>query len=224
MIKRGTSDSPRARFAELSPERRAQLLDPAEVEFIAHGFEGASLNRILAAAGMSKGQAYYYIADKADLYREVIERGLERLAKAMAGGFPQPATAEEFWPQIAAIFTRMTAALREDKRLAALARGIYEGPGAQAALAEPIAHIRAQADRLISIGQSVGAVRNDLPQSLLADTLFGAAREIDRWFAVHWSGLTGEEAFRLNEKAIGMIAAMAAPRPQEGIPKVMASD
>lgn len=209
MIKR--DDDPRSRFAELSPQRRAQLLDPAETEFIAHGFEGASLNRILAAAGMSKGQAYYYVADKADLYRQVIERGLERLAKAMASSFPQPATAEEFWPQVAAIFARMTAVLREDERLAALARGIYEGPGAQIALAEPISRIRAQANRLISIGQSVGAVRSDVPQSLLCDAVFGAAREIDRWFAAHWLSLDHDEACRLNEKAIGMIAAMASP-------------
>jgi AcrR family transcriptional regulator len=123
--KQSRTDSARARLAVLPAERQAQLLDPAEVEFVAHGFEGASLNRILAVAGMSKGQAYYYVADKGDLYRAVIERGLQRLAKAIDGSFPQPATAVEFWQQIAAIFGRLTVTLQKDENLAALARGIY---------------------------------------------------------------------------------------------------
>jgi len=209
--KRSRKASPRARLAALPAERQARLLDPAEAEFVAHGFEGASLNRILSAAGMSKGQAYYYVADKADLYRAVIERGLQRLAEAIDAGFPEPTTAEEFWRQIAAIFERLTVALQQDDNLAVLARGIYAGPGAQAALTEPLARIRAQSDRLIAIGQSVGAIRTDVPQTLLGNVLFGAAREIDRWFAAHWPDLGREEALRLNEEAVGMIAAMAAP-------------
>jgi AcrR family transcriptional regulator len=208
---RSRKDSPRARLAALAAEHQAKLLDPAEAEFVAHGFEGASFNRILSAAGMSKGQAYYYVADKADLYRAVVERGLQRLAKAIDASFPEPTTADEFWQQIAAIFERLTVALQKDDNLAVLARGIYEGAGAKAALAEPLARIRTQSDRLITIGQSVGAIRTDVPQTLLADVLFGAAREIDRWFAAHWPDLDKEEALGLNDKAVSMIAAMAAP-------------
>ena len=37
-------------------------------EFGEHGFEGASLNHILAEAGVSKGAAYYYFEGKADLF------------------------------------------------------------------------------------------------------------------------------------------------------------
>ena len=202
----------RARLEALPGERQAQLLDPAEAEFVAHGFERASLNRILAAAGMSKGQAYYYFADKADLYRAVIERGLTRLASAIGEDFPAPETADEFWKQISEIFVRMALVLQQDEHLAALARGIYEGGGAQAALVEPIDRIRTYLDRLILIGQSVGAVRTDLPQTLLAEVMFGAAREIDRWFAEHWPELNEEEALRLSEKSIDMIIAMASPR------------
>ena len=205
----------RERLEALSPERRSRLLDPAEAEFVAHGFEHASLNRILAAAGMSKGQGYYYFNDKADLYRAVIERGLQRLTEAMSVSFPAPRTADEFWAQIADVFGRMAIVLQRDDVLATLARGIYEGPGAQAALVEPLGRIRKQLDHLILVGQSVGAVRTDLPQSLLAEVLFGAVREIDRWFAVHWPELDEEEALRLNEKTIGMIVAMASPSASE---------
>ena len=205
----------RERLEALSPERQSRLLDPAEAEFVAHGFEHASLNRILTAAGMSKGQGYYYFNDKADLYRAVIERGLRRLTMAMAVSFPAPRTADEFWAQIADVFARMAIVLQRDEALAMLARGIYEGAGAQAALVEPLGRIRKQLDQLLLLGQSVGAVRADLPQSLLAEVLFGAVREIDRWFAEHWPELDEEEALRLNEKAIEMIVAMASPRTSD---------
>lgn len=211
--KHAKEDSPRARLAALPPERQAQLLDPAEAEFVAHGFDGASLNRILTAAGMSKGQSYYYIDGKADLYRAVIERGLQRLAKAMQGSFQQPATAIEFWQQIAAIFQRLTMELHKDEKLAALARGIYDGQTVQTALAEPLERIRIQADSLIALGQSLGAVRTDLPRTLLSDVLLGAAREIDRWFAAHWSELDKAEAIRLSDKTVDMLAAMASAPP-----------
>lgn len=204
--------STRERFEALSCERQAQLLDPAEVEFVANGFEKASLNRILIDAGMSKGQAYYYFADKADLYRAVIERGLKRLANAMKVRFPEPASAAEFWQQLGEVFAQLTTVLHRDERLAALARGIYEGPGAQAALVEPLGRIRVKLDQLITAGQLVGAVRTDLPQTFLAEVLFAAAREMDRWFATYWSELGETDALYLNEKAIEIIVAIASPR------------
>ncbi len=211
------ADTPRARFDALPAERQAQLLDPAEAEFAAHGFDGASLNKILVAAQMSKGQAYYYITDKADLYRAVIERGLRRIAAAVSGSFAEPGSAIEFWQQFARLLRGITEVLLQDKTLAALARGIYQGTNSQAALTEPLSQIRAHVDKLIVLGQSLGAVRTDLPQSFLADTLFATIREIDRWFAAHWSELDETEAMRLNQKAAEMIAVMAAPAP--GVPQ-----
>ena len=59
---------PRPRFEKLSPEKREQILETSAKEFAANGYEGASLNQILAKAGISKGAAYYYFDNKADLY------------------------------------------------------------------------------------------------------------------------------------------------------------
>ncbi len=49
---------PRPRFYKLPEEKRERILEAAAKEFVAHGFEGASLNQILTAAGISKGAAY----------------------------------------------------------------------------------------------------------------------------------------------------------------------
>lgn len=214
---RARKDPRASRLAVLSPPRRARLLDRAEAEFAAYGFHAASLNRILAAARMSKGQAYYYVADKADLYRAVIERAFERLMDHVGGEFPNPRTAAEFWSAVRNLLTRLTAALKNNERLALLARGIYEGSQTQAALAEPLSRVRTRLAELATMGQTVKAIRTDVPLALLVSAVFGAAREMDVWFAHHWQDLSVEEALRMNDKAIDLIEAMAAAteRPQE---------
>ncbi|HXW08421.1 MAG TPA: TetR family transcriptional regulator, partial [Vicinamibacterales bacterium] len=47
----------RRRDAESS---RHRLLDAAAAEFAAHGFAGASVDRIAAAAGLNKAMIYYH--------------------------------------------------------------------------------------------------------------------------------------------------------------------
>lgn len=206
----GTKSLPRDRLLALPPALQAQLLDPAELEFAAHGYSKASLNRILAAAGMSKGQAYYYIADKADLYGAVIERALGRLVERIGLEWHAPAGAEDFWRQVIVFFDRLAAVFKEDDTLAALARGLYEGPSSQGASKGLMLKIRQKLETLLFEGQAVGAIRTDMPRSLIAAALFGAAREIDFWFASHWDELSLSDALELNGKTIGMIRAMAA--------------
>ncbi len=48
---------PFSRFYKLPPEKREGLLEVAAQEFVQHGFEDASINRILERAQMSKGAA-----------------------------------------------------------------------------------------------------------------------------------------------------------------------
>jgi AcrR family transcriptional regulator len=50
----------RSRFARLPPEQQQVILRAALEEFAARGFHDASLNRVIEAAGISKGSMYYY--------------------------------------------------------------------------------------------------------------------------------------------------------------------
>lgn len=213
--KRTASSTARERLTTLPAERLAKLLDPAEAEFANRGFQAASLNRILTAAKMSKGQAYYYVTGKADLYRAVIERALTPLMETACKQFPAPRSAGEFWEAVRNLLAQVTKALIENERLALLARGIYESPQTEAALAEPLLRIRKGLEELVTIGQAAGAVRTDVLLPLLLSSIFGAARGMDRWFAAHWEQLSEEEALRMNDKAVELIRAMASV-PQSG--------
>ena len=82
----------RPRFAKLPPTQQQAILGAALEEFAAHGFHDASLNRVIDAAGISKGSMYYYFDGKEDLYIHVARVELERLF-ARLGPFPDPGPA-----------------------------------------------------------------------------------------------------------------------------------
>ena len=54
--------------------KRRQILDGARAVFLAQGFEGASMNDIAKAAGVSKGTLYVYFADKHHLFEAIVEQ------------------------------------------------------------------------------------------------------------------------------------------------------
>jgi len=61
--------APTARRAERSRER---LFAAAAREFAAHGFAGASVDRIAARARVNKAMIYYHFRSKAGLYRDIL--------------------------------------------------------------------------------------------------------------------------------------------------------
>jgi TetR/AcrR family transcriptional repressor of mexJK operon len=53
---------------QLSPEKEEQILRGAAAVFAEDGYEGASMSRIAARAGVSKGTLYNYFAGKAEMF------------------------------------------------------------------------------------------------------------------------------------------------------------
>ena len=54
------------------PDSRQQILDAALHEFADHGFSGARMDAIAAAAEVNKALPFYYFSSKEKLYREVV--------------------------------------------------------------------------------------------------------------------------------------------------------
>jgi TetR/AcrR family transcriptional regulator len=84
----------------IQAENEKRILDAALEEFSAHGFRGATIDKIAARASMSKPNLLYYFARKEDVYVAVLEHTLtdwlEPLKKLDAKGDP----AEEIWGYI----------------------------------------------------------------------------------------------------------------------------
>lgn len=77
--------SPRTRgrpFKDEVGEIETALLDAALGEFIAHGYGGASMSRIVRSAQVSKTTLYARYPSKADLFRAIMQRQMDRLSRA----------------------------------------------------------------------------------------------------------------------------------------------
>jgi AcrR family transcriptional regulator len=175
----------RPRFAKLSPEQQQVILRAAVDEFAAHGFHDASLNRVIDAAGISKGSMYYYFDGKEDLYAYVLQHEMERLFHSvesvpMAGA--QDAAA--FWAALTDHYLRLMTALAAAPQLAALIRGWLGAPATpslQQAQQEMETAFRPWLETTLETGQRLGAVRSDLPSGLLLAVVTGMGQAMDTW-------------------------------------------
>ncbi|HXF25523.1 MAG TPA: TetR/AcrR family transcriptional regulator [Gemmatimonadaceae bacterium] len=176
---------PRPRFHKLSPDQQQAILRAAFDEFAAHGFSASSLNRIIDAAGISKGSLYYYFDDKEELYAHVARRELGRLFEA-AGPFPIPKTTDpnRFWSTLESYYRRIMTAFAASPKLAALARDwllASNGSKLQQAQREMEGALVPWFEQALAAGQRVRAVRKDVPASLLIAVVFGMGQAMDTW-------------------------------------------
>lgn len=59
---------------QLSPEKAAAILAGGMQEFLAHGYAATSMDRVAAAAGVSKATVYSHFQDKEGLFTALIEQ------------------------------------------------------------------------------------------------------------------------------------------------------
>jgi AcrR family transcriptional regulator len=175
----------RPRFHKLPADQQQAIVDAALDEFAAHGFSAASLNRIIDAAGISKGSMYYYFDGKEELYAHVARSELGRLF-ASAGPFPVPTARDldAFWQTLEEYYRRIMAAFAASPQLAALARDwilASASPTLQQAQREMESALVPWFEQTLNVGRRVHAVRKDVPASLLIAVVFGMGRAMDSW-------------------------------------------
>lgn len=63
---------PKQTFLNLPEEKRSVIVKAAIDEFAEYGFESASINRMVANSGISKGSFYQYFEDKRDVFMHLL--------------------------------------------------------------------------------------------------------------------------------------------------------
>ena len=199
--------APMKRFQNVTPERQAAILDAAAAEIATYGLSGASINRVITAAGMSKSSFYHYFEGKDDLYAAVTQRALDDLLAAMVPGAP-PATASDYWAMWEAMYRAFLQRQLTDPVLAALNWSAIQARAdgtAHPALELLAGQMRQWLEALILQGQALGAVRTDLPQDLLMDATFGMLEGGDRWFAATWSEMSETRVAEAAARIVGLL-------------------
>ncbi len=67
----------RTRLSRIQEKNRTRIIDAALGEFSRYGYSGATIDKISAAAGMSKSNLLYYFSSKGDVYEAVLEHILD---------------------------------------------------------------------------------------------------------------------------------------------------
>ena len=175
----------RPRFTKLPAQQQQAIVQAALDEFAAHGFHDASLNRVIDAAGISKGSMYYYFDGKEDLYAYVAHLGLAGLF-AQVGPLPDLGVgdADAFWSDLGDYYLRLMRALVASPQLAAMLRGwaaAARSPASQKAQEELEQSSLPWIAQVLATGQRVGAVRDDVPPTLLIAVTMGMGEAMDVW-------------------------------------------
>lgn len=204
---------PRPRFDKLPPDRKQRILLSAAQAFASHGFEKASLNSIVEAAGISKGSVYYYFDDKTDLFATVLRDLWDRLftiddvdLAVLDRG--------NFWPTIESWYVEVLESMTRIPWIVGLGKAVYSLPPevlTGTVFGEQLDQLRRLAGNLIEHGQKLGVVRADMPPTLLLALLAGAAMASDRWMVEHWDSVGADEMTRLSLRLFHVFRALMAP-------------
>ncbi|MCU0665160.1 MAG: TetR/AcrR family transcriptional regulator, partial [Myxococcota bacterium] len=179
---------PRPRFEKLPPQRRQQILEAAAKELGAHGYKGASLNRILEQAGLSKGAAYYYFDNKDDLLATMFVHLWQRLLLDAKLDLSK-LNAQDYWSSLLGLTDRFMDSVKGEPWLLAAAKAIWslpQGSRTQGPLAESFATVVQWIGGILRRGRELGVVRRDLPEELLLALILALDEAADRWMAEHW--------------------------------------
>ncbi len=210
---------PRPRFYKLEPEKQERIIRAAAQAFIAHGFEGASLNRIIEQAEISKGAVYYYFDDKADVLATVLAGAWDKLLP-MEEVSVAALSAESYWPAIEGLYLRSLALMAAEPWLVGVGKLFYQlSPEVLAGtvVEELYERSRQLLLDLVERGQELELVRDDLPTGLLLAMLAGAGEACDRWMSEHWEQMPPEQALAASTELFAIFRKMVEP-PNRGAP------
>ncbi len=206
----------RERLKRMAPKRRDKLFRSAAEEFSAHGYDGASLNRIIERAGIGKSSLYYYFEDKRDLFRRLIESVFEHFLRDIGGFDYRTLTADTFWTEIEALFVKGVAFTERHAwyvrvgqmfhRLRASEKG-GRATGGLMTMAE------SWLASLLRHGMALGVVRTDLPEALLVQAVMALLEVCDRYFVECWSRCGTPERRALTEQQMALLKRICLPLP-----------
>ncbi|HEX3050349.1 MAG TPA: TetR/AcrR family transcriptional regulator [Aggregatilineaceae bacterium] len=204
---------PRPRFNKLSTEKKERILEAAAKEFAAHGYEGSSLNRILEQAGISKGAAYYYFDDKPDLFKTIMLYYSESLLSRITLDITI-LEKDTFWTSLAALFHQMYGSFLERPWIFSAKKvggNFLETAYQDEELRKLMDQIHPWVLNLIRRGQTLGLIRDDLPDDLLIGVIMGVDDAHDRWLMSHYQEFSLSDLDALAQQMVELLKRVLSP-------------
>jgi AcrR family transcriptional regulator len=188
---------PRPRFQKLDEKKKRTILDAAAEEFAASSFRDASFNRIIEKAGLSKGAMYYYFDDKEDLFLTVVKEFQDAVTSRLGelGPCDDP---DSYWREIGVFFERGARIHQDDPTVIQMGMALAKSAAAgetHLTYDRIFEDVHGWLEAVVEKGRMVGAVRRDVPVSLLVSMLWSVSSAMDIWAV---QNLSDELIYRLD--------------------------
>jgi len=206
---------PRSRFLNLAPEARERLLGVATKHFAERGFERASLNEILAEAGISKGSYYYYFDDKDDLFATTLESATDALLARLPIPPFERLTTQTFWPTVERFVGLWAATFDTSSELFQVAFQMTEAQRRSPRFAPVLAKGQAVFRSIIGPGQRLGCIREDLSLDVLVRLLEANDIALDGIFLSKHARVTRENVAAHTRLVLDTFKRLLMVGPQE---------
>lgn len=204
---------PRPRFQKLDDERRDNIMEAAAKVFAEEGYQGASINQILQNAGLSKGVAYYYFEDKADLFATTVEFYLGQIDTSIISRIDD-LTAENFWEMMLELYSQpflqnLDAPYRF--RVLKVAAQIPQDDPLMERIAPLMQIAFGWTMELVEKGQGFGLVRTDLPEELLFGFIMGIDTVSDNYMLERLETMSPSEIYGIMSHTVDAIKRLISP-------------
>ena len=158
------------------------LTDVALRVFAERGFDGATMDDVAAAAGITKAAIYHHVSGKEAL----LARGLERALDALFGALEEPGAREgRAIDRLRYVIRRVAElALAVSPELTVLVRVRGNSETERRAIARRRAFDRVVTE-LVGEAQAAGAVAAGLDASLTVRLIFGMCNSLVEWYRPH---------------------------------------
>lgn len=203
---------PRPRFKKLDEEKKKLILDVASEEFANHGYEKASYNAIIEKCNLSKGVMYYYFDDKRDLFNTIINEANESYLDFI-GVWKECGKKEEYWAQIRELFLKSIAFFDKDPRAARLVSMSLKSPDILSETYKQLEHsATGWFTDVLKQGQSLSAVRDDIPMDYLVKLVFGFGQASDQWMLSKWESSSQTEMMQDIDTVFNLLVEFLSPK------------
>ncbi len=166
-----------ATFRQLPPDKQERVLDAALTEFADQGYQAASLNRLVAQAGIAKGSLYQYFPNKEGIFRHIFQFALGQVQRTLTT-VKEETLEEGFFVRLEKSLLAGVAFLREHPRIFGLYLRIQfdkNVPFREELLAAVRRHAAAYFASLVRRARARGELRPGVPEPavlFLLDALF----------------------------------------------------
>lgn len=155
------------------------LLASAVQVFLRRGYDGASMEDLAAAAGISKSSIYHHVRGKEDLLRRALTRALDALFATLdeTGGGDGPAI-----ERLEQVTRRTTEVLMAELPYVTLLLRVHGNTETERWALQRRREFDRRVAELVAEASAAGDLRSDIDPHLATRLLFGMVNSIGEWY------------------------------------------